>query len=127
MSDRSPDTPLLIAATIDASDLESMTRFWGGLLDVEFQTVDQFGFLAHAPDRKVTLWLQRVPEEKAGKNRVHLDFVAGDMTGALAKVDALGGAVGDRHEWQGHVWTTCSDPEGNVFDVMQAQEQPAGD
>jgi predicted enzyme related to lactoylglutathione lyase len=120
-NERSPDTPLLIAATIDCADLERMTRFWGQLLDVEFKTVDQFGFLAHANDRKVTIWLQQVSEERVGKNRVHLDLVVSDLAGALERVTSLGGAVWDRREWQGFVWNTCTDPEGNVFDIMQAQ------
>jgi len=112
--------PSLIASTIDCSDLAAMTRFWGELLDVPFQIVDHFGFLAHADDRKVTLWLQQVPEAKAGKNRVHLDFVVGDLDAALERVAALGGTIGIRHTWQGHVWNTCMDPEGNVFDIMAA-------
>ena len=115
-------TPRLIAATIDCNDLEAMTRFWGTLLDVEFQVVEHFGFLAHAPDRKVTIWLQEVPEKKERKNRVHLDLVAADLDAALDRVSDLGGGVGDRHEWHGYVWNTCTDPEGNVFDIMQAQE-----
>ena len=115
----------MIAATIDCADLEGMTRFWGQLLDVEFDIVEHFGFLAHAPNRKVTIWLQRVPEEKAGKNRVHLDFVVDDLDAALERVRSLGGGVGDRHKWQDFVWNTCTDPEGNVFDIMQAQ-QPEG-
>ncbi|MDJ0924591.1 MAG: VOC family protein [Acidimicrobiia bacterium] len=120
--ERPPDVPLLIAATIDCADLDTMTRFWGDLLDVEFQVVEHFGFLAHAPDRKVTLWLQRVPEEKTGKNRVHLDFVVADLDAALRRVESLGGTIGERQEWQGHIWNVCSDPEGNVFDIMQGQQ-----
>lgn len=46
---RPPAVPVLIAATIDCSDLERMTQFWGSLLDVEFQIAEPFGFLAHAP------------------------------------------------------------------------------
>ena len=122
-SARPSDVPLLIAATIDCADLEVMTRFWGELLDVEFKTVEHFGFLAHAPERQVTLWLQQVPEEKVGKNRVHLDFVVGDLEAALERVKELGGGVGERHDWQGFVWNVCRDPEGNVFDIMQAQSQ----
>ncbi|NNF11436.1 MAG: VOC family protein [Acidimicrobiia bacterium] len=87
--------------------------------------VEPFGFLAHGADRKVTLWLQRVPEEKAGKNRVHLDFVAGDMEAAVTKVESLGGTAGERHTWHDFVWTMCRDPEGNVFDIMQAQPPTA--
>lgn len=121
-SERPADVPLLIAATIDCNDLELMTRFWGELLDVEFKTVEQFGFLAHAPNRRVALWLQKVPEEKVGKNRVHLDFVASDLEAALNRVRELGGSVGERQEWEGFVWNVCTDPEGNVFDIMLAQQ-----
>ena len=120
---RRADVPVMIAVTIDCNGLEEMTRFWGELLDVEFTIVEHFGFLAHAPDRKVTIWLQHVPEERVGKNRVHLDFVVSDLDSALERVRTLGGGVHDQHTWQGFLWTTCSDPEGNVFDIMQAQEQ----
>jgi predicted enzyme related to lactoylglutathione lyase len=121
-----PHVPLPIAVTIDCADLEGMTRFWANLLGVEFQIVEHFGFLAHAPDRKVTIWLQQVPEEKVGKNRVHLDFAVADLEGALERVRTLGGGVGERQEWHGFVWNVCTDPEGNVFDIMQAQ-RPAVD
>lgn len=115
-------TPRLIAATIDCADLEGMTQFWGTLLDVDFTTVDQFGFLAHSPDRKVTIWLQEVPEPRVGKNRVHLDFVVDDLDAALDRVRHLGGEVGELQRWREFVWRTCADPEGNVFDIMQAQQ-----
>ncbi len=121
-SERANDVPVLIAATIDCADLEGMTEFWGELLGVEHKVVEHFGFLAHAEDRKVTLWLQKVSEEKAGKNRLHLDFVVSDLDAAVERVEKLGGTGGDKHEWEGFVWRTCSDPEGNVFDIMQAQQ-----
>ena len=52
----------------------------------------------------------------------HLDFVAKDLDATCERIVELGGEVGERQEWQGFVWRICSDPEGNVFDVMQAQE-----
>ena len=119
--DRPVDVPVMIAATIDCGDLELMTTFWGGLLGVDTQIHDQFGFLAHSPDRKVTIWLQKVAESSVGKNRVHLDFVVDDLEAALERVTALGGSVRDAHTWREFSWRTCADPEGNVFDIMQAQ------
>ena len=118
----SATTPKLIASTIDCNDLEGMTAFWGALLGVETAVHEHFGFLAHGEDRKVTVWLQKVDEPKVGKNRVHLDLVVGDLDATLDKVRQLGGTVLDRHEWSGFLWQTCADPEGNVFDIMQAQE-----
>ena len=70
----------------------------------------------------MTLWLQQVPEEKVGKNRVHLDFVVPDLDAATERVRSLGGDVGNLEGWQGHVWRTCGDPEGNVLDIMQAPQ-----
>jgi len=113
--------PTMLASTVDCVDLETMTHFWAALLDVEFQIHEPFGFLAPSDGRRVTIWLQRVPEESVGKNRVHLDFVVEDLAAASERVISLGGSVGDRREWQGFVWNTCADPEGNVFDIMQAQ------
>lgn len=123
MTDERPaDVPVLIASTIDCNDLEGMTAFWGNLLGVDTAIHDHFGFLSHSPNRKVTLWLQKVDEPRVGKNRVHLDFVVGDLDAACARVDRLGGESGQTQEWGGFVWRTCSDPEGNVFDIMQAPQ-----
>jgi predicted enzyme related to lactoylglutathione lyase len=117
------DVPLLIAATIDCNDLEAMTVFWSSLLGVTAAVHEPFGFLAHAPDRKVTVWLQRVPERRTGKNRLHLDFAVPDLEAARRRIEELGGSVGEQREWEGFVWRECSDPEGNVFDVMQAPDE----
>ena len=126
MSSQSPDSvPSLIAATIDCHDLEAMTAFWGGLLGVETAIHDQFGFLAHVEHRKVTLWLQKVDDEFVGKNRMHLDLAVADLDQALARVTELGGLVGDEHRWRDFVWRTCTDPEGNLFDIMQASPPPS--
>jgi len=122
MTERPPDEiPFMIATTIDCADLAGMTAFWGGLLGVETQIHDQFGFLAHAPDRKVTIWLQKVDEPKVGKNRVHLDLAVIDLEAALQRVVELGGSVVGAQSWSDFTWRTCADPEGNLFDIMQAQ------
>jgi len=115
-------TPLMIAATIDVSDIEAAAKFYSELLGLEVMgIIDPFAFLSAAEDRKVAIWLQRVPEEKAGKNRCHLDFVVSDLEALETRVVDLGGSLGERQTWQDFMWRTCLDPDGNEFDVMQAQ------
>ncbi len=114
--------PLMIAATIDVSDLEVSARFWSELLGLKVLGItDPFAFLSAAEDRRVAIWLQKVPEAKAAKNRCHLDFVADDLVATEKRVVELGGTLGARNTWQDFLWRTCHDPDGNEFDVMQAQ------
>jgi len=114
--------PLMIAATMDCSDLAVSAEFWSRLLHLEVKgIIDQFAFLSAAPDRKVAIWLQRVDEPKTGKNAAHLDFVAQDLEAAEKRVVELGGTLGERSTWQDFLWRTCRDPDGNEFDIMQAQ------
>ena len=69
------------------------------------------------------LGFQRVPEERAGKNRLHLDLVAppAGRRHEVARLVELGAAVlGERGgDAEGLVWTTLTDPEGNEFCVAE--------
>ena len=120
-----PDVPLLGAVTIDCNDL-SLADFWSKLLSVEIShRDDQWAFLAYAPDRKVTVWFQKVPESKVVKNRVHLDLAVQDLEATSARILAMGGSRLADQTWGEHRWTTFADPEGNEFDVMQVPETEA--
>ncbi len=118
-----PDVPLLAAVTVDCCDL-SLADFWAALLSVEITHRDeQWAFLAYAPDRKVTIWFQKVPEEKTVKNRVHLDLAVTDRAATEARITSLGGSKLADHAWGEITWTTFADPEGNEFDVMQVAQE----
>ena len=124
-----PTSPALLATTIDCADLEGMAAFWADLLGVEHQIHEPFAFLAPTEGRRATIWLQRVPEERVGKNRLHLDFVVADLAGACRRVESLGGSLGSESSWLHFHWRTCMDPEGNEFDIMQAEtseDSPSG-
>jgi hypothetical protein len=116
-------SPALTTAHIvfDCADAAQLAGFWSRLLDCPvdegaspfFATVGRAG-----PDRlsPVYMFLQ-VPEERAGKNRLHVDLVAPDLPAQVARAVALGAShVGDFDEY-GTVWTTLADPEGNLFDI----------
>jgi hypothetical protein len=68
-----------------------------------------------APD----LLFLRVPEEKAGKNRLHLDLRPGDQAAEVARLEALGARRADVGQGPGVSWVVMADPDGNEFDVLQ--------
>jgi hypothetical protein len=65
------------------------------------------------------IYFQRVPEGKAGKNRLHLDVrVGGGRAGMGSEADrlvALGASVVGEKEERGELWVVMHDPEGNEF------------
>lgn len=61
---------------------------------------------------------QKVPEAKAGKNRVHLDISATDLVVAKARIEALGGRRIEGYERGGFL--VMADPEGNEFCLVPA-------
>ncbi|MGI5269389.1 VOC family protein [Nonomuraea sp. CA-218870] len=115
---------------IDCAHPASLARFWAAALDgyevapyddaelarlraagVDNPENDPTVLLEGGPPR---LWFQRVPERKAGKNRLHLDLRAEDRETEVERLARLGAVVLDRRE----EWTVLADPEGNEFCVF---------
>jgi predicted enzyme related to lactoylglutathione lyase len=93
---------------VDATDLHRLARFWSRLLDLEI-TRQEEGWISLGP----SFALQRVPEPKTAKNRIHVDLVTDDFFEAIARATALGAtAVGEIQE---DLWQVWQDPEGNEF------------
>ena len=111
-------SPVLLsdsAVTIDVSDPERSAEFWGTLLGLEpgkprsngeYLTVGQLC-------EGTLLVLQRVPETKTQKNRVHLDFRVEDVDAAKERIVQLGGKQVSEPRRGGGV--TMADPDGNEF------------
>jgi predicted enzyme related to lactoylglutathione lyase len=106
---------------IDTTDPEKLAPFWCSLLGVEVAArVGDGEYLVLEARSGFALSLQRVPEEKAGKNRLHLDLMVEDLDRATAEVESLGGRwvePGNTRELEGFVWRCMADPEGNEFDI----------
>ena len=70
------------------------------------------------------LLLQRVPEPKAGKNRMHLDIVTEDIEVEVKRLEALGARrLHDGVRSYGPTrWVTLADPENNEFCVSTGVE-----
>jgi predicted enzyme related to lactoylglutathione lyase len=106
--------------TIDANDADRVARFWAELLGTEIEAVweeGQFVFLKGGEGLPV-LCVQRVPEGKAAKNRLHIDLSVDDLAKATDSIVGLGGSWdGSELRLPGVVWRTMRDPEGNEFDI----------
>lgn len=101
------------AIVIDCDDFDAGVRFWSHALGVEPQVLDeQYVALQQAVGGLLVL-LQRVPEPKTCKSRVHLDFETDHMEAELQRLEALGA----RRVKQYPNWWTMQDPCGNEFCV----------
>lgn len=111
------------SVSFDARDALVLARFWAAAFgsDVdEDSTVDK-AFVEAAGWGGPNIWFNRVPEEKAAKNRMHFDLRApGSMDDEVARLERLGAVFvcGDSTH------TVMTDPEGNVFCV---EPGPAAD
>ncbi len=93
---------------IDATDLDRLADFWSRLLDLEV-TRRRADWVSLGPH----LAIQRVPEPKTAKNRIHPDLVADDFAAAVRRAERLGATpVGGMWE---NLWQVWQDPEGNEF------------
>jgi len=105
--------------TLDCHDPEQLSRFWSALMEVEVEgRWGEYVILAPQPKRGVRLGLQKVPEPKQGKNRMHIDFMVRDLDEAKAKVLELGGSLVENHEDADYHWWVAADPEGNEFCIV---------
>lgn len=107
---------------IDTKDPQVLAPFWCGLLGVSVNTtIGEGEVLVLSPTAEgLTVGFQRVPEAKAGKNRIHLDLFVEDLDAATAEVEILGGRwlePGNTRKLGGFQWRCMSDPEGNEFDL----------
>ena len=105
----------LVQIVIDARDPAALVRFWAALLGGD--PVDRALGWSHVELPGVgRLAFQPVPEEKAGKNRLHLDLEVDDLEAATAEAvrqgaERVGAVVVDE---QG-AFQVLRDPEGNEF------------
>ena len=107
---------------VDCAEPLRLAAFWAAVLgDAEVRGSGRhycdLVYDAPRPGLPV-LTFQRVPEAKAGKNRLHLDLYVEDPPAEVARIEALGGTrLGERVEggagceW----WQVMTDPEGNEF------------
>jgi hypothetical protein len=67
----------------------------------------------------VNVSLQKVPERRVGKNRLHLDLYTSDRAGEVERLLGIGATIYARTPEPDEDFITLVDPDGNLFDVIQ--------
>ncbi|MFW6719490.1 VOC family protein [Streptomyces sp. MAR4 CNY-716] len=105
---------------LDARDHQALADWWCTAIgyarreDPEGQRPAEWPVPIHDPaGRGPLIWINPVPEEKAGKNRMHLD-----VWGVPAEFEALGARLLRRRDDEID-WHVMADPEGNEFCVFE--------
>ncbi|MBR7833148.1 VOC family protein [Actinospica durhamensis] len=116
------DTELVIV--LDCTDLRRSAAFWTAALGyVADPLADDDAYLALLPatGEGIEVLLQKVPEAKTGKNRVHLDLRTTDLERELARLIEAGArhTTGLPVEEDGWTWYVLQDPDGNEFCVLR--------
>lgn len=62
----------------------------------------------------------RVPETKAGKNRLHIDLRPDDQVAEVQRLEQLGATRADVGQGPDVTWIVMADPDGNEFCVLRA-------
>ena len=119
MTEESGPVGALTHIGIDVADLDRAEAFYSIVLGVKRDSArDQYVGFEPLPSG-LTVYLQRVPEKKTSKTRVHIDLSVPDVLAALARVEALGGrAIRDFVE-PGENLAVVADPDGNEFCLMK--------
>jgi Glyoxalase-like domain len=129
-------TSRLTEINIDCADPGRLARFWCaalgyGVLDATDDLVEIGP--ARGPDAELldavrrgpvapSMFLARVPEGKAAKNRLHLDLspIDGTQAAEVARLERLGARPADVGQTGAESWIVMADPEGNEFCVLRS-------
>lgn len=105
---------------IDCLDPVALASFWGPALHYEMLgEAGNYALLVPTTAGAPKLLLQRVPETKSVKNRMHLDIETADIESEAARLEALGAirVHPDIQTEHSSSWVLMTDPEGNEFCV----------
>lgn len=105
---------------VDANNPELVGQFWAAVLGRAWKPYPHGEGGAFGPTPQHTVWINRVPEPKVVRHRMHVDIYAR----SLADLEALGSTV-VRPEGEGRVWTVMADPEGGEYCAFLREELPA--
>jgi Glyoxalase-like domain len=105
---------------LDRMEPSVLALFWREALGCRnYYSDENISVLVPKAKSESPLILQRVPEPKAGKNRMHLDIIVDQIEAEVDRLVALGGhrLDLDAQEYDGTRWIRMLDPGRNEFCV----------
>ncbi len=111
---------------IDTTDPARLAPFWEAALGWRrtYDTADEVVLEPPegSPEDGVSpdLLFLRVPEEKATKNRLHIDLRPDDQAAEVARLEGLGARQVSVGQGSDVSWVVLADPDGNELCVLRA-------
>jgi predicted enzyme related to lactoylglutathione lyase len=116
-----------LVIVVDVADLGRAAEFWGEVLGFVRDRDASGSYLSLVPGdgNGIEVLLQKVDDEKRGKNRLHFDLRTADLDAEVGRVCALGATmVTDEPIVEaGWTWHVLADPDGNEFCVIRPPAQ----
>ena len=110
---------------IDVSDLDQGVSFWSAALNATEEPVSENSRHVYRrlrlPDSDIRILLQRTDDEKASKERMHLDLETDDVAAEVKRLEALGATRWDHQQERGFDFWVLRDPWSNEFCVLQTE------
>jgi hypothetical protein len=109
------------SVVIDCNDLPTMSVFWQAALGYEPRGEPEEGWAGLRDPRgeNLNVSLQKVPEPRVGKNRLHLDLYSADRDAEVDRLLGIGATRHPRTPEPDEDFIVLADPEGNLFCVIQ--------
>jgi predicted enzyme related to lactoylglutathione lyase len=116
-----------LVIVIDCADVDRSARFWAGVLGYAPGRAPSpagagpYRSLQPESGAGIDVLLQRVPDVKRQKNRLHLDLRTPDLGTEVERVLALGATLltSQPVTEDGWRWHILADPDGNEFCILQ--------
>ena len=108
------------SVVIDCNDFTAMVAFWRDALGyvVGHLVDDDFAILKDPAGTEVNVSVQKVPEPRVGKNRLHFDLYTTEPRADVERLVGLGATIHDRIPEPDEDFIVLEDPEGNLFCVV---------
>jgi len=116
------------SVVIDCNDFATMYAFWTAALGYAPRDRPEEGWavLRDPEGAQVNVSLQRVPEPRVGKNRLHLDLYTDDQAGEVARLLGLGAVRSSRTPEPGEDFVTLQilRATSSTWSTRQAERSP---